>query len=238
MVVGKRKRYETMYPGVAITVGNPGKIPRAVSCLMQALQGVQQDEKEGHCRIGSISDLLGAELEDMRANKKKFQSAGDLCRGIAYIKFANEGVKPSELVHRLLEDESRPLPPFISRIIPFDYVSHPHYADATGIVVREIKPFFEGIEKSTTWTLKYSKHAMSSVDKSKLLQVMIEQIPDRHEPTVMGAEWTILVDVTPVICGISIVRDYEKFCEYNVAKLVQQRREQGEEADEVDDEEP
>ena len=225
MGVGKRKRYESMFPGFAFTVGNPSRIPQATSCLIQSLQSVLSDTKESVTENGkSLSDLLAEEMDEIKSNKKRLQSAGDLCRGIPYIKLSQPCVyKPSQLLHMLLSDTKYPLPAYVARVIPYDWVTHPHLSNATNLIIKEIKPFFESIHQPSSWNLKMGKHSMGSIDKAKLLEVLIDHIPDRHEPSVMSAEWTLLVDITPVMCGMALVRDYETLFEFKIGKLQDER---------------
>jgi hypothetical protein len=171
-----------------------------------------------------LSDALGAEIGELRAAKRKLVSGGDLCKGVAYVKLLDlSGKMPSQLVHDLLSNSQNKLPAYISRIIPFDFVTSPHMRNATDLVSARIKPFFENLVEPTTWNMKFSRHAMSSVDQGQLLAALLNEIPERHEASVMSGEWTIIIDVTPVVCGMSVVRDFEKLCEYNVNKLAQLR---------------
>jgi len=209
-----------MSPGIAFTVGNLARTQQATSCMIEAIQPLLLAEEAVEDETVSVSDLLGAELGVLRANKRKLQSGGDLCKGVAYIKLLTQnGKKPSQLVHELFSNEKNKLPAFVSRVIPFDFVTSPHFRNASDLVVARIAPFFEAIETPTTWNMKFSKHAMSSVDQRQILDVLIKEIPERHEPSVMAAEWTVLIDVTPAMCGMSVVRDFEKLAEFNVNKI-------------------
>jgi hypothetical protein len=218
----KRSRVEVMMPGIAFTVGNLARTQQATSCLIEAIQPLILAHDEQPRGNGStLSDALQEELGELRASKKQIRSGGDLCKGVAYItvQCGNANKRPSELVHSLLSDEDNKLPAFVSRIIPFDYVTSPHFRNASDLVIARIKPFFESIIKPTTWNMKFSKHAMSSIDQNEILSVLIDEIPARHEPSVMGSEWTVLIDVTPVLCGMSVVSDFERLCEYNVNRI-------------------
>ena len=212
-----------MSPGIAFTVGNLARTQQATSCLIEAVQPLLMASDDGPTKL-SLSEALGAELGELRANKKKLQSGGDLCKGVAYVKIqTSTSLRPSELVHALLSDEKNKLPAYVSRIIPFDYVTSPHFRNASDLVTARIKPFFESISSPTTWNMRFSKHAMSSVEQRQILNVLLSEIPERHEASVMDAEWTVLIDVTPVLCGMSVVRDFEKLAEYNVNKLAKLR---------------
>ena len=210
-----------MSPGIAFTVGNLARTQQATSCLIEAVQPLLLESVEEPTSM-SLSEALGAELGELRANKKKLQSGGDLCKGVAYVKIQG-AMRPSQLVHALLSDEKNKLPAYVSRIIPFDYVTSPHFRNASDLVTARIKPFFESITLPTTWNMRFSRHAMSSVEQRQILDVLLTEIPERHEASVMDAEWTVLIDVTPVLCGMSVVRDFEKLGEYNVNKLAKLR---------------
>lgn len=221
----KRKREDTMYPGIAFTVGNLARTQQATSCLIEAIQPLLLSEEtpQGDNET-SLSDLLRSELGELRATKRTMQSGGDLCKGVAYVKIlTTTGKRPSELVYELLSNDKNKLPAYISRLMPFDFVTSPHVRNATEVIIARVKPFFEAIAEPTMWNMRFSKHSNSSVDQRKLLDVLIEQIPDRHEPSAMAADWTILIDVTPVMCGMSIVKDFEKLGDYNINKLAKQR---------------
>jgi hypothetical protein len=188
----------------------------------------------------AFAEELANELEMLKKTPKRFKSGGDLCRGVAFVKcnFGSSSIRPSQLVWNLLNNTETVLPSLCSRLVPFDFVCPPHPRNFEDLIRAHVKGYvmelFKGSEGSEltgdsdfagdkyTWRLEYNKHNMSSLPKSEVLKVLMEELPG--SPAVMGAKYHVLVDVNPGICGVSVVSDFERLENYNVLKVLQQRK--------------
>eukprot|EP00920_Eleutheroschizon_duboscqi_P031275 GHVT01075585.1.p1 GENE.GHVT01075585.1~~GHVT01075585.1.p1 ORF type:complete len:461 (+),score=136.86 GHVT01075585.1:347-1729(+) len=72
---------------------------------------------------------------------------------------------------------------------------------------------------SETWSLLFSERHMKTLKKEEVLECLDQLVGPNYSVNLTDATYTIIVEVNPVLCGISVVSDYQRLKKFNVARL-------------------
>mmetsp|Transcript_63311 Transcript_63311/g.100032 ORF Transcript_63311/g.100032 Transcript_63311/m.100032 type:complete len:344 (-) Transcript_63311:18-1049(-) len=202
----------------------------------------------------SVSDALEAELRELRGadatdakagGRPRIKFYGEVTRGVAILACPSESVvpdfpRPSVLVSSVFDaqkEESGPCARFVVRLLPLDAVCAPHLSNFRTAAAASLPKLFASARSGASWYFSYFGRAMSTIKRDDALQVLKEVLaPLGYEISVSEAEYTVLIEVNPSLCGFSVLRDYEgSLHECNLQRVSRQRDQQ--DSDEASDEE-
>ncbi|CEL91679.1 unnamed protein product [Vitrella brassicaformis CCMP3155] len=158
--------------------------------------------------------------------------------------------RPSELAWKLFDRtvntkvaNSR----FINRLLPIDYICRPHMENFTRLARQLIPRHFtpapakpqaeEGKadgesaavaappppsapESFCTWKCEFNARSMKTIARKDVYAAIEELIDKRHKVNLTNPDRTILVEVNPRFCGVSVLREWSRFEGYNLGKLL------------------
>ena len=220
----KRRRTGTSErtPGVIITLSCPSKLQFATRSLLSLFDQVPKREivEPELDDTANVSEQIAAELKDLRADSKCYRFSAELSRGVGLISF-NKSLKPSEFVAEFLRCRLPSIPPpFVSRILPIDFVCAPNLQSFASVCVPYIAQKFSAFDSDRTWKLVLEKHGLTNLTKDNVIALLREAIEPRHEASISSPEIVVMVHAFPSMCGVGFLEDYENLAEYNVRKLI------------------
>ena len=214
-------------PGVFFTVSNPSKLQQASRSLVALLSPLcrisdsDEESKDVEAKNDtSVSDMITAELNALKAKTHKIWYAGELCRGIGHI-VTKKPLTPSHLIHSFFTNDLPAMPPlFISRILPVDWTCAPNQKSFTAVMLPLIRTSFKSFSEDVTWKVVFEKHSLTDMTKEALIDALHDCIEARHEVSIYEPQISILIQVTTQVCGVALVKDFDKFEGYNLRKFI------------------
>lgn len=219
-------------PGLLFTVSNPSKLQLAANSLLalcdshysQADESVLTTDEIPESDNVNISDAIEQELSQLNASKRNFKYLGELTRGIGLLSFPRK-TTPSDFVFTLLSGDLPSVPPmFVSRIIPIDWVCAPNQVSFESVIVPLVKAKFASFTDDITWKLELDRHGLTNITKESAIECLHSVIDPRHEVSIFNPDVVVMIQVTTQTCGVSLLRGFDKLCNYNLRKLILERR--------------
>ncbi|CAK9039282.1 unnamed protein product [Durusdinium trenchii] len=132
-------------------------------------------------------------------------------RGVALLSAAT---KPSALVSKLFARQvsrttGTPVR-FVVRMAPLDVVCSPHLKNFQAAAEAELPKLLEGAREGAGWYCSFHSRAMGTIKREDAMQVLKQVMaPLKLELSVSEAEYMILIEVNPILCGFAVLKDYE-----------------------------
>ena len=224
------KQGQSRNPGIFFTVSNPSKLHPASNSLLSLLSPLCKSSATDDDAILSnalenstelnVSDIIARELSTLKSNSRQVTYSGELCRGIGYIT-TKKPIVPSQLISSLFTSHLPQVPPlFVTRVLPADWVCAPNLKSFLAVIVPLISSEFKLFTTDVTWKVALEKHGLSDISKDEVIKVLHEQIDPRHEVSIHEPEITVVIQVTTQLCGVSLVKEFDKFESFNLRKFI------------------
>jgi len=234
---GKGKRRGMLGPlperAFIISSDSPQASPKATKeaqrLLTDAFEALQASTATGNIaevavaqEKSSLISELEAELQELRgdgataAKRPRIRFHGEVTRGISVLACPQKADSPnfpapSVLVESVLATQRRESTSrFVVRLLPLDYVCSPHLSNFRDAVRKHLPVAFAGMKEGTCWYIACFFRAMATIKREDVLSICKEVLgPLGMDLSVSDAEYTIMVEVNPSLCGFSVLRDYE-----------------------------
>lgn len=106
---------------------------------------------------------------------------------------------------------------FVVRMLPLDIVCSPHMKNFKVAATEYISKVFADVKEGSSWRLLLQSRAMNTLKKEDVLPCLKEILnPLNMDMSVCDAEYTILVEVNPSLCGISVIQDFAALHDCNL----------------------
>lgn len=171
-----------------------------------------------------IEDELENELASLREDAKKpmFKECALDLRASTFLAFdagENKECSIADLVHDELERamESRETRGrHVLRMLPVDVVCFAGLDEiidaAKGLVAKHFSS-----EKEQTFAISFERRANNSVERGEVIKAIADMIKQPPNKVNLGnPDVTIMVEVIKGVACLSVVRDYERLCKYNL----------------------
>jgi hypothetical protein len=185
---------------------------------------LQHNEESSDLVDLNISDEIENELAQLKASKRNFKYIGELSRGIGLLSVPRK-ITPSHFLFTLLSGDLPSVPPmFVSRVFPLDWVCAPNQVSFESVVVPLVKEKFASFPDDLTWKLEFDRHGLTNITKESAIGCLHDVIDPRHEVSIHNPDVVVMIQVTTQTCGVSLLRGFDKLCNYNLRKLILERR--------------
>jgi len=194
-----------------------------------AHEGAKEDRGDSAERAGrSVTDALQAELEELQ-NDSDSATQGSRSPGIVFHSEVTRGLAilacnprmdvsnfppPSKLVAEVFRacrkdaEDFREVR-FVVRMIPLDVVCSPHPKNFRAAAEASLPGAFASAKEGATWYLAFHNRAMSTIKRDDALEILKGILnPLNFELSVSDAEYTVVIEVNPTLCGFSVLRGY------------------------------
>ncbi|CAI6363227.1 unnamed protein product [Macrosiphum euphorbiae] len=172
-----------------------------------------------------IMDSLDTELESLsrkdNADWKKFTPSAT---GVGNCLFISTTVEdPCELMYKILEDIERTKvqkTKFLLRMLPIMVTCKANITSITSTCAILLPKYFS--TEPTTFAIMFNHRYNNSVPRDKVIDELANQVVSFGQHTVDlsgGAKMTIIVEVVKSVCCLSVVRDYARFCKFNLLSV-------------------
>ncbi|CAE7808231.1 ABC1K7 [Symbiodinium sp. CCMP2592] len=103
---------------------------------------------------------------------------------------------------------------FVCRMAPLDYVCAPHLKNFQAAAAAVLPGAFAKARDGAGWYFAFHSRAMGTIKRDEAMSVSstrLKQVlgPLPVELSVSDAEYMVVIEVNPVLCGFSVLQDYE-----------------------------
>lgn len=172
-----------------------------------------------------IMDSLDTELENLskkdNADWKKFTPS---VTGVGNCLFISTTVEdPCDLMYKILEDIEKTKvqkTKFLLRMLPILVTCKANITSITSACAIILPKYFS--TEPTTFAIMFNHRYNNSVPRDKVIEELATQVVSLGQHTVDlsgGAKMTIIVEVVKSVCCLSVVRDYGRFCKFNLLSV-------------------
>ncbi|CAE7271813.1 ABC1K7, partial [Symbiodinium sp. KB8] len=122
---------------------------------------------------------------------------------------------PSELVQRVFVQQrdggqDAQAARFVCRMAPLDYVCAPHLKNFQAAAAAVLPGAFAKARDGAGWYFAFHSRAMGTIKRDEAMSVLKQVLgPLPVELSVSDAEYMVVIEVNPVLCGFSVLQDYE-----------------------------
>ncbi|CAE7866314.1 ABC1K8 [Symbiodinium necroappetens] len=174
----------------------------------------------------SAGESLEAELQALRGDgsakpqKRPLHFYCEVSRGVALLSYPGEeedlnAPSPSELVQRVFVQQrdggqDAQAARFVCRMAPLDYVCAPHLKNFQAAAAAVLPGAFAKARDGAGWYFAFHSRAMGTIKRDEAMSVLKQVLgPLPVELSVSDAEYMVVIEVNPVLCGFSVLQDYE-----------------------------
>ncbi|XP_026808344.1 THUMP domain-containing protein 1 [Rhopalosiphum maidis] len=172
-----------------------------------------------------IMDSLDTELESLskkdNADWKKFNPS---VTGVGNCIFISTTVEdPCDLMYKILEDIERTKvqkTKFLLRMLPILITCKANLISIKSVCTNLLSKYFS--TEPTTFAIMFNHRYNNSVRRDEVIKELANQVVSFGQHTVDlsgGAKMTIIVEVVKSVCCLSVVRDYGRFCKFNLLSV-------------------
>ncbi|CAJ1328429.1 unnamed protein product [Effrenium voratum] len=191
----------------------------------------------------SVGQSLDAELEALKAQprRKRLRFHSEVSRGVALLAYEPQQPLPSETVQKIFglrKEANCPGARFVVRLAPLDFVCSPHLKSFQAAAAATLPNQFASARPGAGWYMAFHSRAMGTIKRDEAMQALKDILrPLDLDLSVSDAEYTVLVEVNPVLCGFSVLQGYEhELFECHLQKAFEDCEIQAASQDEGDDE--
>jgi len=195
------------------------------------------DEEVEAVKESSTLDALEAELAELQgsADSKGVGPTGkvrqrvhvhtEVTRGVTVLACPEDkddakatATAPSKLVEKVFASlrsqaqEDRPDVRFVVRMVPLDVLAPPHLKNFKAAAEKQLPAMMAaaGAEEGSGWYCSFNARAMNTLSQKEVLAVLKEVLaPLKLDLSVSEADFMIVVEVNPLLCGFSVLRGFE-----------------------------
>merc|ERR1719384_126100 len=94
---------------------------------------------------------------------------------------------------------------FAVRMLPLDFICSPHPKPFQAAAAAAIPKALAEAKEGATWYLKFQSRAMGTLQQQEVVQIVKDiMAPLKLELSVCDAEYIVVVEVNPALCGFSV----------------------------------
>ncbi|KAL0638091.1 hypothetical protein Q9L58_002871 [Maublancomyces gigas] len=126
------------------------------------------------------------------------------------------------MVHTILEDKTQSK--WTHRLTP---VTRTGKATLEGleVVAKEVlKPYFHEGQEGVKFCIRPTTRQHNVLDRDQVIKVVADIVGPKHKVDINNHDVLILVDIYKNMCGMSVVRDFEKLKRYNLSEILKDER--------------
>ncbi|XP_025190748.1 THUMP domain-containing protein 1 [Melanaphis sacchari] len=171
--------------------------------------------------MNSLADELKSLSEKDNANWKKFTPSAT---GVGQCLFISTTVEdPCDLVYKILEDIEKTKvqkTKFLLRMLPILVTCKANLISIKSACANLLPKYFS--TEPTTFAILFNHRYNNSVPRDEIIKELANQVVSFGQHTVDlsgGAKLTIIVEVVKSVCCLSVVRDYGRFCKFNLLSV-------------------
>eukprot|EP00931_Biecheleriopsis_adriatica_P104305 TRINITY_DN78989_c0_g1_i1.p1 TRINITY_DN78989_c0_g1~~TRINITY_DN78989_c0_g1_i1.p1 ORF type:complete len:320 (-),score=89.05 TRINITY_DN78989_c0_g1_i1:12-944(-) len=245
---------------VLVTSGTPSQCPKAtreatrfLESALEALRPAASEEQAAETAGRSIGESLEAELQALRGEegakppKRPIRFHSEVSRGVALLSCPGseedpQFPTPSELVSQVFAKQRQSgadcsAARFVVRMAPLDYVCSPHLKNFQATAAAVLPKALAGAKEGAGWYCAFHGRAMTTITRQDVLTTLKEVLaPLNLDLSVSDAEYMIVIEVNPVLCGFSVLQGYEgALHECNLQKACREFENRVAKEDEEDD---
>jgi len=203
--------------------------------------------KEQSTIASAISKEVAAEISQL--DYSRFVPVKNLVKGVSFVRFTYETDVPSEAVEAIfakaIEKESCIGCRWTCRLIPVDISCKPFPDNFERAVAPLLARWFPSpapkakIEEASpgslskdgkdetiisatpaiTWGCQYVSRHTNTLPREKVYEIVGNIIGKEYKVDLTDSDLTVLIEVNPVFCGASVVRNFHKFAKYNLFRV-------------------
>ncbi|CAE7304175.1 ABC1K7 [Symbiodinium natans] len=251
-----------------ITSHTPSQCSKATREAIRLLEAASEalrkapEAKEETPAARSAGESLESELQALRGDgaakppRRPLHFYCEVSRGVALLACPGEEAvdfpSPSALVQRVFAQQRDgghdvQAARFVCRMAPFDYVCPPHLKNFQATAAAVLPGALAKAREGAGWYFAFHSRAMSTIKRDEAMGVLKQVLaPLPVELSVSDAEYMVVIEVNPVLCGFSVLQDYEgllhecnlqKACEVYENKAASELESEDEPEEEADDSE-
>ncbi|OLQ07485.1 hypothetical protein AK812_SmicGene9097 [Symbiodinium microadriaticum] len=228
----KRPRGPMPTRSMLITSHTPSQCSKATREAIRLLEAASEslrqvpEAKEDTPAARSAGESLEAELQALRGDgsakpqKRPLHFYCEVSRGVALLSYPGEeedlnAPSPSELVQRVFVQQrdggqDAQAARFVCRMAPLDYVCAPHLKNFQAAAAAVLPGAFAKARDGAGWYFAFHSRAMGTIKRDEAMSVLKQVLgPLPVELSVSDAEYMVVIEVNPVLCGFSVLQDYE-----------------------------
>jgi len=190
---------------------------------------VENERSALACLEAELAELQAS--SDLKHGCKRVRILTEVTRGLTVLACPQaEGVPlPSKLVEAVFAKQGkqtaeRPDIRFVVRMVPLDIVMAPHQRNFRDAVEKHLPQLLAEVPKGSGWACSFHSRAMNTLTYKDVLAVFKEfTAPLELDLCVSEPDIMIVVEVNPLLCGISVLRGYhDALCECNLQRASEQ----------------
>jgi len=172
-----------------------------------------------------IMDSLDNELQSLsKKDNSDWNKFTPLNTGVGNCIFISTTIEdPCNLMYEILEDIEKTKvqkTKFLLRMLPITITCKANIPSITSACTDLFMKHFS--TESTSFAIIYNHRYNNSVPRDKIIEELANKVSSLGEHTVDlsgGAKMTIIVEVVKSVCCLSVVRDYSRFCKFNLLSV-------------------
>lgn len=208
---------------VLVTSRTPSQTQKATREAIRLLQGILENGEEtaepellasAARSVGeSLEEELQALREDVKPKTRPLRFYTEVSRGVTIISV--DGHTPSQLVVDLFERQRAAgregqAVRFVVRMAPLDVVCSPHLKNFQAAAAAELPKLLKDAREGAGWYCSFHSRAMSTIKREDVMAALKDIMkPLKLDLSVSDAEYMVVIEVNPVLCGFAVLRDYE-----------------------------
>eukprot|EP00435_Cladocopium_sp_Y103_P004507 s4624_g1.t1 len=97
-----------------------------------------------------------------------------------------------------------------NRMAPLDVVCSPHLKNFQAAAAAELPKLLKDAREGAGWYCSFHSRAMSTIKREDVMAALKDIMkPLKLDLSVSDAEYMVVIEVNPVLCGFAVLRDYE-----------------------------
>lgn len=215
---------------VLVTSRTPSQTQKATREAIRLLQGVLENGEDtapnehlgagaaGTAGARSVGESLEEELqalrEDVKPKARPLRFYTEVSRGVTILSVDGQRA-PSQLVVDLFERQRAAgregqAVRFVVRMAPLDVVCSPHLKNFQAAAAAELPKLLKDAREGAGWYCSFHSRAMSTIKREDVMAALKDIMkPLKLDLSVWDAEYMVVIEVNPVLCGFAVLRDYE-----------------------------
>ncbi|CAH1736764.1 unnamed protein product [Aphis gossypii] len=172
-----------------------------------------------------IMDSLDTELESLsKKDNVDWNKFSPSVTGVGNCLFISTTVEdPCDLMYKILEDLEKTKvqkTKFLLRMLPISVTCKANLVSISSACTNLLPKYFS--TEPTTFAIMFNHRYNNSVKRDEVIKELANQVVSFGQHTVDlsgGAKMTIIVEVVKSVCCLSVVRDYGRFCKFNLLSV-------------------
>ncbi|EWC45230.1 hypothetical protein DRE_05957 [Drechslerella stenobrocha 248] len=173
-----------------------------------------------------IETAIAAEVQSINAkrqNKAKRITSIRLDTQCLIFFHTRAPVDPTELVASIFKDmeETRERKTrFTNRLTPITKTCKANYEDLEKMAKEVLEPHFHKGQTGVKFAIRPNLRDHNVMNRDEIIKTVARTVGSEHKVDLKHYELLIIVEVHRNICGVSVVRDFEHYKRFNMAKVL------------------